>query len=117
MGFRKFNEFGKIKKNVFMELEKFIVKRIKETTGPGWILSAEGDTIDVYVPGYKDINEAERSLKVIIELFVNEFGGSAKPVKYIIWNDQKQEISGVTDPSQKTEWVSIDRVVNKTKYN
>lgn len=100
-----------------MELEKFIVKRIRETTGSGWILSAEGDTIDVYIPEYRDINESERSLKGIIELFVNEFGGSARPVKYIIWNEHKQEISGVTDPEQKTEWVPIDRITNKTKYN
>jgi hypothetical protein len=94
-----------------MELEKFIIKRIQETTNWGWILSLDGDVIDIMVPESKDLKTAEEGIQFMIEIFIKESKYAAKPIKYKIW-DKKKEISGISDPGQKTEIISMDEALH-----
>lgn len=93
-----------------MELEKFIIKKIQETTDWGWVLSIEDDVIDVMIRDAEDIIQAEEGMRFMIEIFIGESDYTAKPIKYKLWN-KNDELSGVSDPEQQTEMISFDEAL------
>lgn len=97
-----------------MQLEKFIIKRVQETTDWGWILSADYDVIDVMVRPGEDLKKAEEGIRLVIELFIKESKQAAKPIKYRIW-DKDRELSGISDPQQKTETISLDEALRNSE--
>jgi hypothetical protein len=97
-----------------MELEKFIIKRIKETTNWGWIVSLDGDVIDIMVPDGYDLKTANEGLDLMIELFTSESGYAAKPIKYKLW-DRNEELSGLSDPAQQTHMAGIYEAMRNSK--
>jgi len=93
-----------------MELQKFIIKKIQETTDWGWVLSMDDDVIDIMIMDAEDIVQAEEGMRFMIEIFIAESGYKAKPIKYKLWN-KKGELSGISDPGQHTEMISFDEAL------
>ena len=79
-----------------MKLEQFIVDRITETGDLGWILSADGDTVDAYVNEQEDLDQAAQHLKSKVEVLLTEAHQNSRPVKFLVWN-KREERSGIVN--------------------